>query len=467
MADYLHPDRLFSSDVVQRQIANRIYQEIKGLPIVSPHGHTDPSWFAQNDNFTNAAELLIVPDHYVFRMLYSQGIGLEQLGVGQGSLSIEQAEQVWQTFADNYYLFRGTPSRMWLDYVFSEVFELAEPLNGKTAGKYFKSINQQLALDSFKPRALFDRFNIETLATTEQPLDSLKHHEAIQKSEWQGHVITTFRPDNLTDPEHPQFKQSVPALSELTGIELNTFDDYLEAIRQRRAFFISRGATASDHSHPTAFTADLSTAEKERLFQKVIAGDFSPYEAELFRGQMITEMVTMSVDDGLVVQLHHGCYRNHNQPLYEVFGTDKGADMPVQIEFVKALQPLLSKHGNNPNLSIILFTLDETTYSREIAPLVGHYPALKAGPSWWFHDSPEGMKRFKEQIIETSGFYNTVGFNDDTRAFMSIPARHDVARRIDCATLARLVAEHRMTEDEAHEVAIDLTYNLVKKAYRF
>lgn len=467
MANFLHPDRLFPSDVVQRQIANRIYEQIKGLPIISPHGHTDPSWFALNENFTNAAELLIVPDHYVFRMLYSQGVGLAELGVNQGPLSLEQAHQIWRLFAKHYYLFRGTPSRMWLDHVFSEIFGIDQPLSADTADAYFETINAQLSTEAFKPRALFERFNIETLATTEQPLDDLKHHETIQTSDWQGHVITTFRPDNLTDPDHPKFKESLPELARLTGIELASFDDYLEAIRVRRAFFKSRGATASDHSHPTAFTADLSGAEKEALFQKIKNGDFSASDAELFRGQMITEMVTMSVDDGLVVQLHHGCYRNHNTPLYQQFGTDKGADIPVAIEFVKALQPMLSKHGNNPNLSIILFTLDETTYSREIAPLVGHYPALKSGPSWWFHDSPEGMKRYKEQIIETSGFYNTVGFNDDTRAFMSIPARHDVARRIDCAVLARLVAEHRMTEQEAIDVAIDLTYHIVKKAYRF
>lgn len=467
MAHYLHPDRLFSSDEKQRAIARAIYQQIKDLPIVSPHGHTDPSWFADNENFSNAAELLIVPDHYVFRMLYSQGIDLKDLGVGQGQLTTSQAEQVWQIFADNFYLFRGTPSSIWLNHVFSEIFNIQEPLTSSTAGAYFESINSQLASDAFKPRALFDRFNIETLATTEQPLDDLRHHKKIQDSDWQGNVITTFRPDNLTDPEHPKFKQSFDELSEMTNIEFTTFQDYLNAIKVRREYFIAHGATATDHSHPTAFTADLSDTEKEALFQKVKSFSNSAQEAELFRGQMITEMVGMSVQDGLTVQLHHGCYRNHNKPLYDAFGTDKGADIPLQIEFVKALQPMLSKYGNNTELSIILFTLDETTYSREIAPLAGHYPALKAGPSWWFHDSPEGMKRFKEQIIETAGFYNTVGFNDDTRAFMSIPARHDVARRIDCLCLARLVAEHRITDVEAVDIAIDLTYNLVKKAYRF
>ncbi|WP_394176976.1 glucuronate isomerase [Thalassotalea litorea] len=467
MSSYLHPDRLFSSDSSQRAIARTIYQAIKDLPIVSPHGHTDPSWFANNQNFSNAAELLIVPDHYVFRMLYSQGIGLSTLGVGQGTLNLEQSHQVWKVFADNYYLFRGTPSRMWLDYVFAEVFNISQPLSGATADTYFDTINQQLATDAFKPRALFERFNIETLATTEQPLDKLKHHKTIQQSDWQGRVITTFRPDNLTDPEHPKFRDSFKALASAVDMEISHFQDYLKAIKKRREYFVEHGATATDHSHPTAFTADLSSSQKESLFQKIRSFAFSPEDAELFRGQMMTEMAAMSIEDGLTMQLHHGCFRNHNAPVYHEFGADKGADLPVAIEFVKALQPLLSKYGNHPELNIILFTLDETTYSREIAPLAGHYPAVKAGPSWWFHDSPEGMIRFKEQIIETAGFYNTVGFNDDTRAFLSIPARHDVARRIDSRCLARLVAEHRMSEEEAVDVATDLTYHLVNKAYKF
>ncbi len=467
MSNYLHPDRLFSSDATERQIARNIYQTIKNLPIVSPHGHTDPSWFADNNNFSNAAELLIVPDHYVFRMLYSQGHTLKSLGVGQGELSEEKSFDVWDLFAKNYKLFRGTPSKMWLEYVFSEIFNIDESLSASNSQYYFDLINNKLATDEFKPRALFDKFNIETLATTEQPLDPLKYHKKIQESDWNGRIITTFRPDNLTDPEHPKFRESFEALPCITKLEINCFKDYLIAIKIRREYFIQHGATATDHSHPTAFTADLSDNKKEVLFQKVKLSDFTQEDAELFRGQMMTEMAAMSIDDGLIMQLHHGCFRNHNLPLYHEFGTDKGADLPIKIEFVKALQPLLSKFGNHPDLNIILFTLDETTYSREIAPLAGHYPALKVGPAWWFHDSTEGMTRFKEQIIETAGFYNTVGFNDDTRAFLSIPARHDVSRRIDSKCLARLVAEHRLTETEAVDVAIDLTYHLVNKAYKF
>jgi len=226
------------------------------------------------------------------------------------------------------------------------------------------------------------------------------------------------------------------------------------------------GATSTDHGHPTARTADLSPAEAEALFARVIKGQRSTADAELFRAQMLTEMAGMSVEDGLVMQIHPGAFRNHNPALFEQFGRDKGADIPMQTGYVRELRPLLSRYGNNRDLTIIVFTLDETAYARELAPLSGHYPALKLGPAWWFHDSPEGMRRFRAQMTETAGFYNTVGFNDDTRAFLSIPARHDVARRIDCGFLAQLVVEHRIEEWEAAELAVDLSYNLAKAAYK-
>ncbi len=181
---------------------------------------------------------------------------------------------------------------------------------------------------------------------------------------------------------------------------------------------------------------------------------------------MLTEMARMSLDDGLVMQIHSGVRRGHNSWMQRVFGPNQGVDIPTRGEFVDALKPLLDRFGNEPGLTIILFTLDETTYARELAPLAGHYPALRLGPPWWFHDSPEGMWRYRQRVIETAGFANTVGFNDDTRAFPSIPARHDVARRVDCAFLARLVAEHRIDEDEAREVAVDLAYRLAKQAYK-
>ena len=464
----LNPDRLFSADPSQRAIAKRLYAEVKNLPIISPHGHTDPSWFAKNESFGNATELLIRPDHYVFRMLYSLGVPLESLGIPtkDGTPVETDALKIWKKFAEYYYAFRGTPSRMWLDHVFSEVFGLEVALTPATAEHYFEHINSRLSQTSFLPRALFERFNIECLATTESPLDDLRHHQAIRDSGWKGNVITAFRPDPVVDPDFEGFSENVAKLGEITGENTATYAGYLQALRNRRAYFASLGATSTDHGHPTAFTADLSAQEAEALFAKALKGECTAGEAELFRGQMLTEMAAMSLEDGLVMQIHPGSFRNHNTQLFNRYGRDKGADIPTATEYVNALRPLLNRFGNEADLTIILFTLDETVYSRELAPLAGHYPCLKLGPSWWFHDSPEGMRRFREQVTETAGFYNTVGFNDDTRAFLSIPARHDVARRMDCNFLAQLVAEHRLHEDEAQALAVDLTYNLVKKAYK-
>jgi glucuronate isomerase len=464
----LHPDRLFAADPTQRSIARRLYQEIKDLPIISPHGHTDPQWFADNQPFGNAAELLIRPDHYVFRMLYSLGVPMESIGIPtrDGTPVETDARAIWRLFAEHYYAFRGTPSRMWLDHVFSEVFGLEVALNATTADLYFDHINAKLAAPEFLPRALFERFNIECLATTESPLDELPHHRKIRESGWRGRVITSYRPDPVIDPEFEGFARNLERLAELTREDTHSYEGFLRALRQRRDYFRQMGATATDHGHATAVTADLSRAEAEALFSLALKGQCSPQQAELFRGQMLTEMAAMSLEDGLVMQLHPGSFRNHNAQLFARYGRDKGADIPTGINFVQALKPLLDRFGNEPKLTLILFTLDETVYSRELAPLAGHYPCLKLGPAWWFHDSPEGMRRFREQSTETAGFYNTVGFNDDTRAFLSNPARHDVARRMDCVFLAQLVAEHRLGEDEAREVAVDLTYNLVKAAYK-
>ncbi|NVE94355.1 glucuronate isomerase [Altererythrobacter lutimaris] len=467
----LHEDRLFPSDSRVRSLARHLYDTVRDLPIISPHGHTDPSWFAENEPFPNPAALLITPDHYVFRMLYSQGIPLEALGVPKqpraGGPEIERnPRKVWRLFAENYHLFHGTPSRMWHDWVYSEVFGLTETLSADTADLYFDTIDAKLKQDDFRPRALFDRYNIEIIATTEDPLDPLVHHSKLKDDGWGKKVITAFRPDNVLDPEYEGFADNIARLGEITGCDTTTYQGYLDALMDRRAYFKQHGATSSDHGHPTATTADLARFEAETLFAKVTAGDFSTDEAEIFRGHMLVEMARMSLEDGLVMQIHPGSFRNHNQGVFERFGRDKGADIPTRTDYVAALQPLLSRYGNEPNLSVILFTLDESVYSRELAPLAGHYPVLKLGPAWWFHDSPEGMRRFREQTTETAGFYNTVGFNDDTRAFLSIPARHDVARRMDCGFLARLVAEHRMLEEDAAQVAQDLAYNLAKAAYR-
>ncbi len=466
----MHPDRLFPAEPETRRLARSLYEAVADLPIVSPHGHTDPAWFADNAPFGNPAELLIAPDHYVYRMLYSQGVSLPELGIapenGNQSAVEQDPKAVWQRFAEHYHLFRGTPTRIWLDHVFEVVFGLDEPFGAATADRFYRHIQAALQTPDYLPRALFERFRIEVLATTESPLDPLSHHAKIRSSAWTGRVITTFRPDPVVDPEYEGFAGNVIELGQLTGEDTSGFTGYLRALESRRAFFREHGATATDHGHPTARTADLNAGEAAALYNRVLAGHFDAGEADLFRGQMLTEMARMSLADGMVMQIHPGSWRNHNLMLFERFGRDRGADIPTRTSYVDGLKPLLDRFGNEPGLRIIVFTLDETTYSRELAPLAGHYPCLRLGPAWWFHDSPEGMRRFREQTTETAGFYNTVGFNDDTRAFLSIPARHDMARRIDCGFLARLVAEHRISLSEAGEVAHLLAYEAAKQAYR-
>ncbi len=464
----LHPDRLFSSDPAQRDFSRELYTTIKELPIVSPHGHTDPQWYADNESFTNASALLITPDHYVFRMLYSQGVKLEDLAIPRrdGGPVEQDARKIWRTFAANYRLFRGTPTRVWLDHAFHEVFGVRERLTPESADRLFDRINDCLAKPEFRPRALFERFNIEVIATTESPLDPLAHHAKLRGSGWKGRVLTAYRPDPTVDPEFEGFAANVEKLGQLAGEDSLTWRSYLAAHRNRRTFFKTMGATSTDHGHPTAQTSDLGETECEALFAKALKGKATAAEAEAFRGQMLTEMAKMSLEDGLVMQIHPGSFRNHNPQVHQRFGRDKGADIPTRTDYVHALKPLLDRFGNERDLTLILFTLDETAYSRELAPLAGHYPILRLGPPWWFYDSPEGMQRFREQTTETAGFYNTVGFNDDTRAFLSIPARHDVARRMDCRFLAQLVAEHKIEQDEAFELAPELAYGLAKRAYK-
>jgi glucuronate isomerase len=464
----LHPDRLFPAEPTERAIARRLYGCVSDLPILSPHGHTDPAWFSRNEPFADPASLLVVPDHYLFRMLYSRGVKLDELGIprSDGTRPDVAMRDVWRTFARHYYLFRGTPSFLWLEATFRTVFGLHERLGEANADEYYDCIAEQLATDAFRPRALLDRFGIELIATTEAATDALEYHRALQGTPWADRVITTFRPDDVVDPDRADFRRKVEQLCELTGEDCGRWDGYLAGLRQRRALFKSLGATATDHGHITARTADLDRAACERLLQRCLAGSAAAEEREQFRAQMLTEMAAMSLDDGLVMQIHPGAWRNHNPSLFARYGRDKGADIPTPTGFVEQLKPLLDRFGNETRLTVILFTLDETAYSRELAPLAGHYPALLLGPPWWFHDSPEGMLRYRERITETAGFYNTAGFNDDTRAFLSIPARHDVARRVDAAFLARLVADHRLAEDDAQEIAQDLAYGLAKRAYR-
>ncbi|MGB7191161.1 MAG: glucuronate isomerase [Acidobacteriaceae bacterium] len=460
----LHEDRLFPADASTRAIAKRLYTEIKDLPLLSPHGHTEAAWFARNQPFPDPAQLLVQPDHYVFRMLYSHGVSLEDLEIG--APEIKNPRKVWRIFAENYFLFRGTPTRLWLDYIFQELFGLSERLSASNADHYYDTIAEKLQTPEFLPRALYERFHLEVLATTNSPLDPLSDHQAICDSGWKARILPTFRPDSVVDPDFAGFAENIAKLGEMTGEDTAAWPGYLRALERTRARFKQLGCTATDHGHPSARTANLSREEATSLYNTVLKSNATAEQRELFRAQMLTEMAAMSLSDGLVMQIHPGSIRNHNRRLYEKYGRDIGADIPSPTDYVHALQPMLDRFGNEPGFTVILFTLDESAYSRELAPLAGHYPCLRLGPPWWFYDSPEGMMRFRETTTETAGFYNTVGFNDDTRAFLSIPARHDVARRMDCAYLAKLVAEHRLDEDESLEVARDLVYNLVRQAYK-
>ncbi|MES2856042.1 MAG: glucuronate isomerase [Bdellovibrionota bacterium] len=463
----LHPDRLFPIDGKTRDFARELYRTVCDLPILSPHGHTDQEWFSQNASFTDPVSLLLTPDHYVLRMLYSRGHDLAKFGIFPPGKSDETFDprKAWRIFADHFHLFRGTPTDLWMKHVFHQVFNLEAPLSGETSDRYFDQMVESLKSDQFKPRALFDRFKIEVLATTDAAIDTLEAHAKIKK-DWGRRIIPTYRPDAAVDPEHESFFDSVAELGRLTNEDVSSFEGYLRAHRTRRIFFKSMGATATDHGHPSTMTIDLTSAQAEKLFARILSRDFSAGDAETFRAHMLLRMAEMSLDDGLVMQLHPGSFRNHNPRLMEKFGRDKGADIPVAVEYTRSLKALLDRFGNDSKLNLILYTLDESTYTRELAPLAGHYPALTLGAPWWFHDSPEGMIRFRKSVTETAGFYNTAGFVDDTRAFFSIPARHDVSRRMDCRFLSELVGEHRISEKDAFALIEDLSSGLTRKAYR-
>ena len=463
-------DELFPPDPKVREIARELYDGVARLPIISPHGHVDARLLADDEPFADPARLLIVPDHYLTRMLVSQGVPPDRLGVRplDGGPAETDGRAIWRLFAAHWHLFRGTPSRLWLELILRDVFGLGDVrLTPGTADAVYDAIAERLAEPRFRPRALFERFGIETLATTESPLDPLAHHDRLAADGWGGRVISTFRPDDVVDMDRPGWERSVRLLGRLTGEDVEDFDGYLAALRQRRAYFAERGATATDHGHPTAGTRELDRDRAARIFEREMCGDgfAGPDDAEAFRGHMLMEFAEMSLADGLVMQLHPGPFRDHDPWLRRRFGPDSGGDIPTPTDYVRSLKPLLDRFGHEPGFRLVVFTLDESAFTRELAPLAGVYPAMYLGAPWWFLDSPEGLRRFRETVTETAGFYNTAGFTDDTRAFCSIPVRHQVARRIDAAYLARLVAEERLPLDEAAQTAADLAYHLPKHVY--
>jgi glucuronate isomerase len=464
----LHEDRFFDADATVRGIARALYEETRGLPLICPHGHVDPALLATDAPFPEPTALLIIPDHYIFRMLYSRGVAMEQMGVPtrDGSPVETDPRKIWQTFADHWYLFRGTPTGAWMDQELYEVFGVRTRLSGRTAQRVYDQVAERLRSPEFRPRALFERFNIEVLATTDAATDPLHHHQAIRESGWGGRVIPTFRPDAVLRIAQAGWAAEVEALAGASGRSIDSYPHFIQALEERRAFFRSLGARATDHAVLEPWTERLADDEADRVFRRALDGAATAEDQRRFEAHMLMEMARMSTEDGMTMQLHPGALRDHNQRVFDRFGLDKGGDIPVSTEYTRNLRALLNAYGNDPRLTLVLFTLDESAYARELAPLAGHYPALRLGPPWWFHDSIQGMIRFREQTTETAGIYNTAGFNDDTRAFCSIPARHDLNRRVDANWLAGLVAKHIVTMDDAREMARALAYDLARETYK-
>jgi glucuronate isomerase len=464
----LHPDRALPAEAEQRRVAREIYAETKDLPLICMHGHVEPEAFADDQPFADPAQLLIVPDHYVFRMLASQGIEPARLGVPRldGGPVETDSRTIWRTFCENWKLFRGTPSRYWLEHELVEVFGVDQVPSAETADAIYDKIAASVADPGFRPRALLDRFRIEVISTTDPATSDLHHHEKLAADGLGDRVLPTFRPDAVAYLDRPGWRDDVAELAQVSGVDTTTYEGFLDALRARRAAFVAAGARATDHGHLRADTRPMEPGEARELYARTLGGaEASPAEVDAFAANMLFAMAEMSVEDGLVMQIHPGVLRNHSTAIFETYGLDKGYDIPVTTEFTRALQPMLERFGTEPRFRVILFTVDETTYSRELAPIAGTYPSVRLGAPWWFLDSPEGMRRFRETATETGGFYNTSGFVDDTRAFASIPARHDLFRRIDAGFLSRLVLEHRLRLDEAIETAIDVTYNLPLESY--
>ena len=465
----LEPDRALPFPAEQRSVAREIYAETKDLPLICMHGHVEPEVFAEDPPFADPAQLLIVPDHYVFRMLASQGIEPARLGVPrlEGGPIEADSRKIWRTFCENWKLLRGTPSRCWLEHELVEVFGVDLIPSAEAADAIYDQIAACVADPEFRPRALLDRFNIEVISTTDPATSDLRHHAKLAADGLGKRVLPTFRPDAVAYLDRPTWRADIAELAKVTGIDTTTYDGFLGALRSRRAAFVEAGARATDHGHLLADTTPMEPNEASGLYSRVLGGaEASGVEVAAFAANMLYQMAEMSCEDGLVMQIHPGVLRDHSTAIRQTYGQDKGYDIPIQTEYTRALRPMLDRFGTEPGFRVILFTVDETVYSRELAPIAGTYPSVRLGAPWWFLDSPEGMRRFFESAIETAGFYNTSGFVDDTRAYASIPARHDLFRRVVAGYLARLVLEHRLSQDEAVETAIDLVYNLPKESYR-
>jgi glucuronate isomerase len=463
----LHPDRLLPPEPTVRAIARRIYDAVRDLPVISPHGHVDPRLLLDDEPFPDPSTLLVTPDHYVTRLLHADGVDLAALGVAQGPLSDGEARFVWRRLCDRWHLFRGTPVRYWLETELAQIFDVTERLSPATADAVYDHVADRLRQEAYRPRALFERFRISVLVTTDDPCDDLGVHAALAADRrWTGRVIPAFRPDPYLEPAQPDWPYAVARLGKAADVDTGDYYGYVTALEERRRYFRAHGARSADHSHPEVRTDPLEPGEASRIYRAALAGEATAAEAVAFRRHMLCEMARMSCEDGLVMTLHPGVRRNHHSATFERFGPDTGHDIPIRVEYTDALRPLLERYGMHPGFHLVVFTLDESVWSRELAPLAGFYPSVYVGVPWWFLDAPDAQRRFRAALSETTGFFRTSGFVDDTRAFCSIAARHDLSRRVDAGVLAQLVAEHRLPEDEAVQTAVELVTTQPSRVFK-
>ncbi|MET4591014.1 glucuronate isomerase [Arthrobacter sp. 754] len=460
-----NPDRLLPADPGTRSIARDLLQRVQDLPIISPHGHVDAAVIEENTPFPDPAALLVSPDHYVTRLIHASGVPLDRL---RGSKSSQpDSRGVWREFCKAWPLFDGTASGYWLRTQFDSVFGLQEEISAETADASYDAISARLLEPGFRPRQLFKDFNIEVLATTDDPLDTLDSHKAIAEDPtFSGRVLPTFRPDAYLNIAHPTWAENVDRLIAAAGDGGSGYKGYTTALENRRRHFVDRGAVSADHGVRTPATLKLDDAEAQKLFERARSGQATAQDRDDFEAHMMYQMARMSVQDGLVMTIHPGSYRNHHEPTFNAYGADTGHDIPFAINYTEAIRPLLQDFGTAKDFHLVLFTLDETVFSRELAPLAGFYPAVYLGAPWWFLDAPDAMLRFRSAVTETAGFSRSSGFIDDTRAFCSIPARHDASRRIEASFLARLVAEHRVSEDRAHELIVDIVDGSPRRVFK-
>jgi glucuronate isomerase len=447
------------------EVAAEIYAAIGARPIVSPHTHVPVELFADSEvRFGTPADFFIIPDHYVLRMLYSCGIPMEQLGIAPiGETSGVDHRSIWRLFAEHFFIFDATPTGLWIRSQLRTLFDVEEPLTSANADSIYDRILQKLA--DMSPRDMYDMCGIEVLSTTDNASGSLQAHLDLRDSNWPGRVVPTFRPDDVTSLENPLWTEAIEGLAHETDVDILDYSSYIDALVLRRTQFIDAGATAADHGTAAPETSELSQSEAAALFDRALRGDLAGGDSAAFSAHMLCQMAEMSCSDGLVMQLHTGVFRDHNAWHRAKYGEALGGDIPVRTEFTNSLRNLLGRFGNSDRLTLIVFTLDEATYARELAPLAGHYPAMRLGPPWWFNDTPNGIHRYLNAVVETAGIQNLVGFNDDARGFGSIPVRHDVWRRSCARWLAAQVADGMVDVDAAHRIAIDLSDGLARSTY--